>query len=138
MSGKKKEHKLNFLVRKLAGVAGGLPHEGVWVQKFAPSKFRSLPSKPRKNRLCPREVPNFAAMSRTLGGVQKVLVKKMFLLIFRPEHGVDDRGGGRGLLHWGKLIKTSSGPAQIWLKSGSKSGSHYHVVAVRIVLNNVV
>ena len=74
-SGKKKEHKINFLGPESDGSGGGLPREGVVVEKFVPS-LESLFSLGLEGRKlgCPG---NFVGMSRTPRGVQKVCAKKV-------------------------------------------------------------
>ena len=69
-SGKKKSTKINFLGPETVRWGGGLPLEGVVAKKFVPS-LESLSSLgfEEKNLGCPG---NFAGMSLTLGGVQKV------------------------------------------------------------------
>ena len=77
---RKNSTKITFFVPETAGWGGGLPPKGVGVEKFVPS-LESLSSLgfEERNLECPR---NFAGMSRTLGGVQKVCAKK-FVCIFR-------------------------------------------------------
>ena len=65
---------MNFWGPEIARSGGGLPREGVVVEKFVPS-LESLSSLgfEGRNLGCPE---NFAGMSRTPGGVQKVCAKK--------------------------------------------------------------
>ena len=60
----------------------GLPREGVVAEKFAPS-LKSLSSLgfEERNLGCPG---NFAGMSRTLGGVQKVCAKNVLARFWFP------------------------------------------------------
>ena len=77
---RKKSTKINFSGLETARWGGGLPREGVVAEKFVPS-LESLSSLgfEEKNLGCPG---NFAGMSQTPGGVQKVCAKK-FVRIFR-------------------------------------------------------
>ena len=77
---KKKSTKINFLGPETARWGGGFPLEGVVAEKFVPS-LESLSSLgfEERNLQCPG---NFAGMSQTPGGVQKVCAKK-FMCIFR-------------------------------------------------------
>ena len=70
----KKSTKINLLGPEIARWDGGLPREGVGVEKFVPS-LKSLISLVFEggNLGCPG---NFAGMSGTPGGVQKVRAKK--------------------------------------------------------------
>ena len=78
-SGKKKRaQRLSFWVRRPPGGVGGLPREGVVAENFALETLSSLGFEER-NPGCPG---NFAGMSRTPGGVQKVCAKN-FVRIFR-------------------------------------------------------
>ena len=72
---RKKSTKINFLGPETARWGGGLPREGVVAEKFVPS-LESLSSLgfEERNLGCPG---NFAGMSRTPGGVQKVCAKKV-------------------------------------------------------------
>ena len=75
-AGKKKEHKaFLFLGPETARWGGGLPREGVVAENFVPAleTLSSLGFEER-NPGCPG---NFAGMSRTPGGVQKVCAKKL-------------------------------------------------------------
>ena len=74
-SGKKNEHKDYVLGPETARWGGGLPREGVVAEKFVPS-LESLSSLgfEERNLGC---AENFAGMSRTPGGVQKVCAKKV-------------------------------------------------------------
>ena len=74
-SGKKKSTKINFLGPETARWGGGLPREGEVAKKFVPS-LESLSSLgfEGRNLGCPW---NFAGMSRTPAGVQKVSAKKV-------------------------------------------------------------
>ena len=76
----KKSTKIKFLGPETAGWGGGLPCEGVGVEKVVPS-LESLFSLGFEggSLACPG---NFAGMSRTPGGVQKVCTTK-FVRIFR-------------------------------------------------------
>ena len=71
---RKKSTKINFLGPETARWGGGLLDEGVGVKNFVPS-LESLSSLgfEERNLGCPG---NFAGMSRTPGGVQKVCAKK--------------------------------------------------------------
>ena len=77
---RRRSTKINFLGPETTRWAGGLPRKGVVVEKFVPS-LESLSSLgfEERNLGCPG---NFAGMSRTPGGVQKVSAKK-FVRIFR-------------------------------------------------------
>ena len=69
----RKKTKINFLGPETPGWGGGLPREGVVVEKFVPSlEHLSSLGLGGRNLGCPG---NFAGMSRTLGGVQKVCAK---------------------------------------------------------------
>ena len=70
----KRAQGLTFFGPETAGWGGGLPPEGVGVEKFAPS-VESLSSLgfEERNLGCPG---HFAGMSRTPGGVQKVCANK--------------------------------------------------------------
>ena len=72
--GKKKSTKINFLGPETTRWGGGLPREGVVAEKFEPSleSLSSLSCEGRKLG-CPG---NFAGMSQTLVGVQKVSANK--------------------------------------------------------------
>ena len=72
---REKSTKINFLGPETAWWGGGLPLEGVVAEKFMPS-VESLSSLgfEERNLGCPG---NFAGMSRTPGGVQKVCAKKV-------------------------------------------------------------
>ena len=72
---RKKSTKIKFLGPETARRGGGLPREGVVAEKFVPSleTLSSLGFEER-NPGCPG---NFAGMSRTSGGVQKVCAKKV-------------------------------------------------------------
>ena len=72
---RKKSTKINFLGPESARWGGGLPCEGVVAKEFVLS-LESLSSLgfEERNLGCPG---NFAGMSRTLGGVQKVSEKKV-------------------------------------------------------------
>ena len=74
ISGKKKSTKINFLGPETARWGGGLPRKGVVAEKFVLS-LESLSSLglEERNLGCPG---NFAGISRTPGGVQKVCAKK--------------------------------------------------------------
>ena len=71
---RKKSTKMNFLGPETARWGGGLPREGVVAEKFVPS-LESLSSLgfEERNLGCPG---NFAGISRTPGGIQKVSAKK--------------------------------------------------------------
>ena len=77
---RKKSTKIEFLDPETARWGGGLPREGVVAEKFVPS-LESLSSLGFEERILGRP-GNFAGMSRTPGGVQKVSAKK-FVCIFR-------------------------------------------------------
>ena len=72
---RKKSTKIKFLGPETAQWGGGLPHEGVVAENFVPAleTLSSLGFEER-NLGCPG---NFAGMSRTPGGVQKVCAKKL-------------------------------------------------------------
>ena len=72
---RKKSTKINFLGPETARWGGGLPREGVVAENFVPAleTLSSLGFEER-NPGCPG---NFAGMSRTPGGVQKVCAKKL-------------------------------------------------------------
>ena len=72
---RKKSTKINILGPETARWGGGLPREGVVAEKFVPS-LESLSSLDfeEENLGCPR---NFAWMSQTPGGVQKVCGNKV-------------------------------------------------------------
>ena len=72
---RKKSTKINFLGPETARWGRGLPCEGVVAENFVPS-LESLSSLgfEERNPGCPR---NFAGMSRTPGGVQKLRAKKV-------------------------------------------------------------
>ena len=72
---KKKSTKIKFLGPEIARWGGGLPREGVVAENFVPAleTLSSLGFEER-NPGCPG---NFAGMSRTHGGVQKVCAKKL-------------------------------------------------------------
>ena len=74
-SGKKKSTKINFLGPETAGWSGGLPREGVGVEKFVPS-LESLSSLAFEGRNlgCPG---NSAGISRIPGVVQTVCAKEV-------------------------------------------------------------
>ena len=77
---REKSTKINFLGPETARWSGGLPREGVVAEKFVPS-LESLSSLgfEERNLECPG---NFAWMSRTPGGVQKVCAKKSSCAFF--------------------------------------------------------
>ena len=72
---RKKNTKINFLGPETARWGGCLPLEGVAAENFVPA-LESLSSLgfEEMNLGCPG---NFAGMSRTPGGVQKVCAKKL-------------------------------------------------------------
>ena len=72
---RKKSTKIKFLGPETARWGGGLPREGVVAENFVPAleTLSSLGFEER-NPGCPG---NFAGMSRTPGGVQKVCAKKL-------------------------------------------------------------
>ena len=72
---REKSTKINFFGPETAGWGGGLPPEGVGVEKFVPS-LESLSSLGfgERNLGCPG---NFAGMSRIPGGVPKICAKKV-------------------------------------------------------------
>ena len=72
---RKKSTKIKFLGPETARWGGGLPREGVVAENFVPAleTLSSLGFEER-NPGCPG---NFAGMSRTPGGVQKVRAKKV-------------------------------------------------------------
>ena len=82
LSGKKKSTKIKFLGPETARWGGGLPREGVVAKNFVPAleTLSSLGFEER-NPGCPG---NFAGMSRTPGGVQKVCAKKTSCAFFVP------------------------------------------------------
>ena len=75
LQARKKSTKINFLGLGTARWGGGLPREGVVAKKFVLSleNLSSLGFEGR-NLGCPE---NFAGMSRTPGGVQKVCAKNV-------------------------------------------------------------
>ena len=72
---RKKSTKINFSGPETARWGGGLPRDGVVAEKFVPS-LESLSSLGFEERNLGRP-GNFAGMSRTPGGVQKVCAKKV-------------------------------------------------------------
>ena len=72
---RKRSRKINFLGPETARWGGGLPREGVVAENFVPA-LETLSSLGfgERNPGCPG---NFAGMSRTPGGVQKVCAKKL-------------------------------------------------------------
>ena len=81
----KKSTKIKFLGPETARWGGGLPREGVVAENFVPA-LESLSSLgfEERNLGCPG---NFAGMSRTPGGVQKVCAKKVRAHFSFPSHG---------------------------------------------------
>ena len=81
LSGKKKSTEIKFLGAETSGWGGGLPREGVGVEKLVPSLeslfFLDFQG---ENLGCPE---NFGGTSRTTGGVQKACAKKL-VLVCRP------------------------------------------------------
>ena len=79
---RKKSTKINSLGPEATRRGGGLPRKGVVAEKFVPS-LESLSSLgfEEMNLVCPG---NFAGMSRTPGGVQKVCAKKSSCACFVP------------------------------------------------------
>ena len=79
---RKKSTKINFLGPETTRWGGGLPLEGVVAENFVPA-LESLSSLgfEERNLGCPG---NFAGMSRTPGGVQKVCAKKLRAHFFVP------------------------------------------------------
>ena len=75
LQARKKSTKIKFLGPETARWGGGLPCEGVVAENFVPAleTLSSLGFEER-NPGCPG---NFAGMSRTPGGVQKVCAKKL-------------------------------------------------------------
>ena len=75
LQARKKSTKIKFLGPETARWGGGLPREGVVAENFVPTleTLSSLGFEER-NPGCPG---NFAGMSRTPGGVQKVCAKKL-------------------------------------------------------------
>ena len=75
LGSRKKSTKIKFLGPETARWGGGLPREGVVAENFVPAleTLSSLGFEER-NPGCPG---NFAGMSRTPGGVQKVCAKKL-------------------------------------------------------------
>ena len=84
---------------------GGLPLEGVVAENFVPA-LESLSSLgfEERNLGCPG---NFAGMSRTPGGVQKVCAKKLrfsrIFINFEPSDFVADFVAGFFLVLWAKV-----------------------------------
>ena len=78
----KRAQRLTFWIRRPRGGVGGLPREGVVAEKFVPS-LESLSSLglEERNLGCPG---NFAGMSRTPGGAQKVCAKKVRAHLLLP------------------------------------------------------
>ena len=85
---RKKSTKIKFLGPETARWGGGLPREGVVAENFVPAleTLSSLGFEER-NPGCPG---NFAGMSRTPGGVQKVCAKKLRAHFSFPNLGVSD------------------------------------------------
>ena len=79
---RKKSTKINFLGPETARWGGDLPREGVVARKFvlALESLSSLGFEER-NLGCPG---NFAGMSRTSSGVQKVCAKRSSCAFFVP------------------------------------------------------
>ena len=75
LQARKKSTKIKFLGPETARWGGGLPREGVGVENFVPAleTLSSLGFEER-NPGCPG---NFAGMSRTPGGAQKLRAKKL-------------------------------------------------------------
>ena len=72
---RKKSTKIKFLGPETARWGGGLPREGVVAKNFVPAlETLSSLGVEERNPGCPG---NFAGMSRTPGGVQKVCAKKL-------------------------------------------------------------
>ena len=88
---RKKRTKIKFLGPETARWGGGLPREGVVAENFVPAleTLSSLGFEER-NLGCPG---NFAGMSRTPGGVQKVRAKKLRAHLSFPIHDVADSIG---------------------------------------------
>ena len=87
---RKKSTKINFFGPETAGWGGGLPPEGVGVEKFVPS-LESLSSLGFEERNLGYP-GNSVGMSRTPGGVQKVCAKKVrahfsFPILYAPTTG---------------------------------------------------
>ena len=82
---RKKSAKINVFGPETAGWGGGLPPERAGIEKFVPS-LKSLSSLgfkfEERNMGCPG---NFAGMSRTLGGVQKVCAEKAHAHFLFPD-----------------------------------------------------
>ena len=91
-SGKKKEHK--GLVRRPPGRGGGLPREGVVVEKFVPS-LESLSSLGLEGRNLVCHPGNFAGISRTPKSLFRKFVQKKFVLICVPLCSVRMSGTSR-------------------------------------------
>ena len=83
-----KSTEINFLGPETARWGGGLPCKGVVVKKLVLS-LESLSSLgfEERNLGCPG---NFAGMSRSLGGVQKVCTKKVRAHFSFPNNSNDD------------------------------------------------
>ena len=79
---RRKSTNINFLGPETARWGRGLPREGVVAENFVPS-LESLSSLgfEERNPGCPG---NFAGMSRTPGGVQKLRAKKSSCAFFVP------------------------------------------------------
>ena len=98
---RKKSTKIKFLGPETARWGGGLPREGVVAENFVPAleTLSSLGFEER-NPGCPG---NFAGMSRTPGGVQKVCAKKLrahfsFPISMCTESGTPKGVASRGLV----------------------------------------
>ena len=89
---RKKSTKIKFLGPETARWGGGLPREGVVAENFVPTleTLSSLGFEER-NPGCPG---NFAGMSRTPGGVQKVCAKKLRAHFSFPKHTESGIAGG--------------------------------------------
>ena len=83
--GRKKSTKIKFLGPETARWGGGLPREGVVAEKFVPGlESQSSLGFEERNLGCPG---NFAGMSRTPGGFQKVCAKKVRAHFLFPIRG---------------------------------------------------
>ena len=82
MSGEKKSTKINFLGPDTARWGGGLPREGVGVEKFVPS-LKSLSSLGFEGRNL-RRPRIFAGISQTPGAPKKCMQKKVYVHFSAP------------------------------------------------------
>ena len=84
---RKKSTKIKFLGPETARWGGGLPREGVVAETFVPA-LETLSSLGFEERN-PGYPGNFAGMSQTPGGVQKVCAKKLRAHFSFPNNLID-------------------------------------------------